>query len=407
MKFRMTNSITFLHAADLHLDSPFKGISDVPEQVFHSMRESTFRAFDNLIQTALDQKVDFILLVGDLFDEKKQSLKAQLHLREGFLRLQKRQIDVFISYGNHDHIEGNTYPITYPNNVHIFPDEKVRALAYMKNDKHMANIYGFSYMKRDVRENKATQYTIRNDAVPFHIGMLHGTLHGNQAHDPYAPFRLEDLQREAFDYWALGHIHKREIVQENPPVVYPGNIQGRHRNESGDKGCYYVTLNETGATSQFIPLQHVTIIEEEIDITSCKTITEINDTLSVQLNDVSTDLQLIHLTCLAKEEQIDSLGLIERFPELIDLINEDSLQQSAWSYIYRYQITNVDADKQRVDALFMNEINEAVDGISIPDAIDDLYSHRQAKKHLQTVDEKSLLKRAIDYVTEEMSKKVR
>src|SRR5699024_8631256 len=141
--------------------------------------------------------------------------------RDGFLRLQKNNIDVFLSYGNHDYIEGNTYPITYPTNVHIFSNEEVTAIPFVKNGEPLANIYGFSYVKRDVRENKAEQFTIKNETIPFHIGMLHGTLHGNQEHDPYAPFTLEDLQGESFDYWALGHIHKSEIIQENPPAVYP------------------------------------------------------------------------------------------------------------------------------------------------------------------------------------------
>lgn len=403
----MTNSVTFLHAADLHLDSPCKGFSDVPEQVFKTMRESTFRAFDNLIQTAIDKQVDFILLVGDLFDEKKQSLKAQLHLREGFIRLQQNDIDVFISYGNHDFIEGNTYPITYPDNVYIFPNEKVTAIPYIKNGYPIANIYGFSYVKRDVRENKAEQFTIQNDSVPFHIGMLHGTLHGNQDHDPYAPFRLEDLQREPFDYWALGHIHKRAVIQENPPVVYPGNIQGRHRNESGAKGCYYVTLNHVEVGLQFIPLQHVTIVEKQIDLTSYKTIPEMRGAIVAQLNDVKVNVCLVHLTCVTNDEQIETLGLTDRIQELIDMINEQSLQGSAWSYIYRYRITSIDENKQRVDSFFMKEITEAAKLIDITDAIDDLYSHTQAKKQLNMPNEAEFKKRAIQYVTEEMSKKVR
>src|SRR5699024_8283616 len=127
---------------------------------------------------------------------------------------------------------------------YIFPDEQVTSFPYIKNDQTIANIYGFSYVKRDVKENKAKQFTIKHNEAIYHIAMLHGSLHGDQDHDPYAPFRLEDLQREPFDYWALGHIHKRAIIQEKPPIVYPGNIQGRHRKESGAKGCYYIEMNQ-------------------------------------------------------------------------------------------------------------------------------------------------------------------
>src|SRR5699024_10608863 len=127
----------------------------------------------------------------------------------------------------------------------------------------LAHIHGFSYVTRDVRGNKAQHYTIKDDTVPFNIAMLHGTLHGNHEHDPYAPFRLEDLQREPFDYWALGHIHKRSVVQKKPPIVYPGNIQGRHRKERGRKGCYYVDMNQFETTLEFIPLQQVKIVAKQ------------------------------------------------------------------------------------------------------------------------------------------------
>lgn len=401
----MTHSVTFLHAADLHLDSPFKGFTDVPEQVFRTMRESTFRAFDNLIQTAIDKQVDFILLVGDLFDEKKQSLKAQLHLRDGFIQLQKNNIAVFLSYGNHDYIEGNTYPITYPSNVHIFPNEKITAIPFIKNGKPLANIYGFSYVKRDIRENKANQFKIENNVIPFHIGMLHGTLHGNQEHDPYAPFRLDDLQQEPFDYWALGHIHKRGVVQDSPPVVYPGNIQGRHRNESGTKGCYFVTLNRMGAELEFIPLQHVTIIDKRINLSPYKTIPEIKEAIMAQLGDNTANPRLIHMTYETNEAQIETLGLTDRLGELIDMVNEEALQNSRWSYIYRYQLMNTDENKHRVDSFFMKEITEAAQTIDVTAAIDDLYSHPKAKKQLYTPNDAELKQRAIKYVTEQMLNK--
>lgn len=406
-RFRMSNSITFLHAADLHLDSPFKGISDVPEQVFQTMRESTFKAFNELIQTAIEKQVNFVLLVGDLFDEKKQSLKAQLHLREGFLRLQENEIDVFLSYGNHDYIKGNEYPITYPDNVHVFPDENVTTIPYKEKGKNLANIYGFSYVNRDVRENKAEQFTIDKNQIGYHIAMLHGSLHGNQEHNPYAPFRLEDLQGEAFDYWALGHIHKRNVIQTEPPVIYPGNIQGRHRKESGPKGCYYVKMDSTGAELQFIPLQHVTILDYEIDIRNYETIAQIKTALIKKLKENQSELELIHLTFISDEEQAEVLGLHKRLDELVDIINETLLNETYWKYIYDCKINIVDEGRINVDSFFMKEIKEAVKNIDYEEIIDDLYSHPQAKKQLQISDEEKIIEQAIEYVTEEMSKKVR
>src|SRR5690625_3998228 len=172
----MNPSISFIHAADLHIDSPFKGMRNAPENVFESVRHSTFDAYDRLIDTALEKAVDFVLIVGDLFDHEQQSLKAQLHVKKGFERLEAADIAVYLSYGNHDYIEGNHYPIEFPENVHTFSEANVTAKPFTKDDETIAHIYGFSYVQRDVRENKATQFTVTNETIPYHIAMLHGTL---------------------------------------------------------------------------------------------------------------------------------------------------------------------------------------------------------------------------------------
>src|SRR5699024_6918698 len=121
----MSQHVSFLHAADLHLDSPFSGLTHVPEHLFHDIRESTFTAFENLVETAIEKEVDFVLRAGDLFDNEKQTLKAQIHLRNGFQKLEKHHINVYVSYGNHDFVNGNVHPITYPDNVYEFTEEKV------------------------------------------------------------------------------------------------------------------------------------------------------------------------------------------------------------------------------------------------------------------------------------------
>src|SRR5690625_6385033 len=87
--------------------------------------------------------------------------------------------------------------------------------------------------------------------------MVRGSLHSNTGYGVYAPFYLRDLVEKDFDYWALGHIHQREILKENPHIVYPGNIQGRNRKEQGEKGCYYVTLSQASTTVSFVTLQAI------------------------------------------------------------------------------------------------------------------------------------------------------
>src|SRR5699024_7401917 len=123
---------------------------------------------------------------------------------------------------------------------------------YQKNGQPLVSIYGFSYVNRAVHTNKAKEYDINDQQqIPFHIAMLHGSVSTNTDHDVYAPFRLSDLTSRDFDYWALGHIHKRQVLHTDPYIVYPGNIQGRNRKETGEKGCYHVTISPEDTTISF------------------------------------------------------------------------------------------------------------------------------------------------------------
>src|SRR5690625_165141 len=176
----MTKQISFIHAADLHLDSPFQGLAQTPKQIFQNIQESTFVALDKLVRVAIQKEVDFVLLVGDLFDNERQSLKAQIRLRKAFEELRNYNISVYLSYGNHDHVNGNIHPVTYPDNVFIFPDENVRQFIYKRNGEALATIHGFSYENRSVTKKKVNEYKVNDHHITFHIATLHGSLQNNQ-----------------------------------------------------------------------------------------------------------------------------------------------------------------------------------------------------------------------------------
>src|SRR5699024_12842832 len=138
----MSEGIKFIHAADLHLDSPFIGLSDLDEELFENIKESTFTALNNLIEEAIKHQVDFVLIVGDLFDNSEQSLKAKIKLKEAFEKLNTYDIKVYLSYGNHDLTQSNLYTVVYPNNVYIYPVKQVTYIIHYQNNKPLANIYG-------------------------------------------------------------------------------------------------------------------------------------------------------------------------------------------------------------------------------------------------------------------------
>jgi exonuclease SbcD len=244
--------VRFLHTADLHLDSPFQGLSYLPPAFFNRIQNSTFESLKNIVDIALEQEVDFVVIAGDLYDGHNRSLRAQSKLRDQFERLGEKGIHIYICHGNHDHLGGQWTTLTWPSNVHLFTKEEVDVIPFVKGGKPLAHLYGFSYHNQSVLENKSTQYE-KIAGAPFHIGVLHGTAEGNIEHDRYAPFSISHLLEKEFDYWALGHIHKRQTLYDDPPIIYPGNIQGLHRNEAGEKGCYVIDLDGRRTSYTFHP----------------------------------------------------------------------------------------------------------------------------------------------------------
>jgi len=265
--------VTFIHAADLHLDSPMSGLKHLPPSIFKKLQESTFEAFTKIVDSAIFHNVDFIILAGDLFDGEDRSIRAQTRFRKEMERLAECGIAVYAVHGNHDHMDGRWAHLPLPENVHIFSHE-VEVAKHIAENGTSVHLYGFSYPKRHVAERMIDQYS-RENGADLHIGILHGSFEGSSDHAQYAPFRINDLLEKDFDYWALGHIHKREILITQPPVIYPGNIQGRNRKETGPKGCYLVELDSSGAKTEFLEAAPVIWENAEIDASKSESYQEI------------------------------------------------------------------------------------------------------------------------------------
>ncbi|EAF2058593.1 exonuclease SbcCD subunit D [Listeria monocytogenes] len=256
--------IQFLHMADLHLDSPFIGLSTLPQPLFSAIQESTFQSLERITTVAIKEAVDFVLIAGDIYDSEDQSVRAQARFSKEMKRLEVANIPVFMIHGNHDFIEKHKEKLTLPSNVHVF-SEQVEVMSHKTATGVSVNIYGFSYNERHIRSSRVDKYKIQGNA-DFHIALLHGSeVSSSEEHDLYAPFRVQEISKKGFDYWALGHIHKRQLLAESPSIYYPGNIQGRNRKESGEKGASIITLSEASTTIDFIGTSP--IIWEEAVIT--------------------------------------------------------------------------------------------------------------------------------------------
>lgn len=382
----MNREIRFIHAADLHLDSPFKGLVNTPLPIFNEIKESTFLALDYLVEAAINKQVDFILISGDLFDNEKQSLKAQIRLKRAFERLEEKTINVYLSYGNHDYINGNIHQVTYPENVHVFPDDTVRSFLFKKAGMPLASITGFSYVNRAVKVNKTSEYAIQYPDAAMHIAMLHGSIQGNADHDTYAPFQLSELVNHDFDYWALGHIHKRTVLKENPPIIYPGNIQGRHRKEIGEKGCYYVKLSKTNIEQCFIPLQAILFTPLTLEVSSDLNIYQLEAAIQKGLEEKIADSpQLIDLTLSSDNDALTTWQSTGELEEMIEIINETINDNHPWLHIFHTSIqVNQKFRSYKGDGEhFLDELSARFDETVIEAYLKELFQHKQARKYLE------------------------
>ena len=251
----MSDSFRFIHAADLHVDSPFRGLTEVPSHMREALQGATFQAVSNLVDTAIAEKVDFVVIAGDLFDSADRSLRAQLALQREWQRLHANGMQLFVIHGNHDPLSGQQAALRWPDSVHFFGAAGVEQVpAYTRSGEIAAYITGVSYRSSSVTANLAASYVARQDGS-YGIALLHGNVDGQAGHDPYAPCKLDELVGAGFHYWALGHIHQRTVLHEYPHVVYSGNTQGRHAKETGAKGCYVVDVSASYETSlRFVPL---------------------------------------------------------------------------------------------------------------------------------------------------------
>ena len=243
----------FIHAADLHIDSPLRGLDRYDGAPVERLRTATRSAFERLIDTAISEHVDFLLLAGDIYDCDWQDFHTGLFFRGQMVRLEREGIRVFIVQGNHDAQGVISKQLVLPPNVTVFSS---RAAHTIRLDDRSVAIHGRSFPERAVDEDLVPSYP---PPVPgfFNIGLLHTSLTGRAGHDTYAPTDLPTLNHKGYDYWALGHVHAREVIAERPRIVFPGNLQGRHAKETGPKGCELMTVEAGRIESEFVALDVV------------------------------------------------------------------------------------------------------------------------------------------------------
>ena len=316
----------FIHTADLHLDSPFLGLKNhsLPDDLWEKIHQSTFDSFQKIIDEAINDQVDFVLLVGDLFDREERSVAADAFLMAQLNRLKDHEIDAFISFGNHDYSTADPSSFGYPDNTYVFSNQ-VETKKYRLDNGQVVAISGFSFDKQWITDPMIQDYPQAFSDATWNIGMLHGSLSTlNSPEANYAPFTLNQLEEKGYDYWALGHIHKRQALNKQGTINYSGNTQGRHINETGEKGFLLVESDGSQLTSRFQSTAPIIWDFMAVSVAQ-QPVKQLAESIMSQLADQHFDqLHLLRLQ-LKSDQQLDSelLGQIAS-GELLDAIQQSN-----------------------------------------------------------------------------------
>lgn len=400
----------FIHAADLHIESPYKGVKSLNKKLGETLVQRGFEAYDQLIETCINEAVDFLLIAGDSFDSESGSLGAQYRFFSGLEKLQKHGINVYIICGNHDPLNRWAKNFQLPDNVFRFNANAVQQEVFSKDGKALASIYGVSYGEKE-EFNGLAEHFKRTDQNSFAIGMLHGMLSGKEGHTPYCPFTLDQLRASGMDYWALGHIHKREIIhKKNPIAVYSGNIQGRHFNETGEKGCYLIEVERGSVTEQkFIQLSNIIFERSELDINDIENM----DVLFAEIDALKERLlaknqsYMLRITLTGNTNLYSELTDQQSVGELLKSINAQNNYDRDFVYIDRLinqtqPIIDLEARKKASD--FLADLIQRFDQYErdpkqLADLERDLFEEvksSKAGKSLDLITEKETLKEILE-----------
>src|SRR5687768_3130533 len=235
-------SFRFVHASDLHLDSPFRGLGDASASLRDRLQKATLGALERIVTHTIDSKSDFLVIAGDLYDSKDRSLRALVSFRKQMERLAERNIPAYIVHGNHDPLNGWGSGFKLPPNVTTFSG-RTESEPFIRRGREVARITGVSYTRERVTDNLANSFK-PTEGSPYSVAVLHANVGAQKGHADYAPATVDELTAAGFDYWALGHVHTRAVLAAEPAmVVYSGNPQGRNPRETGPRGCYQVDVD--------------------------------------------------------------------------------------------------------------------------------------------------------------------
>jgi len=312
----------FVHAADLHLDTPFEGLGRVDERVAAALRDASLEALEALANLAIEREAAFVLVAGDVYDGAERGVRAQLAFRRAVDRLARAGVQTLVVHGNHDPVlDGWTAVRRWPEGVHVFGADEVTSRPVERDGELLAVVHGVSYAHRDTAENLALRFARCGDDV-LQIGLLHANVGADGAHAAYSPCTVDDLARSGLDYWALGHVHGHAVLRAGRPwAVYPGSLQGRspHVGERGAKGACVVEVADGAVVGvEHVALDRVRFEVQDVDVDGVRDVGELEGLLA--------DRGAAALTAADGRSVLLRARLVGRGPVHADLARDGAVQ---------------------------------------------------------------------------------
>lgn len=258
----------FLHIADVHLDSPFLGLSFLPSELFCQIKNAIQLSFEKAVNFAIDNDVDLVLLAGDTFDSIHPTPQSKIFFANQIKRLVDRQSQVVMVLGNHDYSQIDDLLLNEsPYFKIIGSNEQIEQVDFMTKSQYKYRVVGFSYQHNHITEDIIAKYPPKSTSI-YTIGLAHaGMKQSSVDQNNYAPFTLNEVKDLNYDYFALGHIHLRQVLSQEPWIVYSGNLQGRHVNEKDAKGFYFGQVDEQSQNTQLQFIDVSPIVWQTVDLT--------------------------------------------------------------------------------------------------------------------------------------------
>ncbi|WP_284278458.1 metallophosphoesterase family protein [Mesorhizobium huakuii] len=231
----------FVHTADIHLDSPLRSLAMRNPALAELVGDASRQAFISIVDLCLAERVDALVVAGDLYDGDQTSMKTARFLASQMTRLHQAGVRVFKIRGNHDALSRISKQLMFPETVTIFSGRSQSVLQTAGGLDVM--FHGLSFASPKAPDSLLPKYSAPSEGA-VNVGIMHTSLAGSPGHDVYAPCSVADLHSHGFDYWALGHIHVRQVHPGASTVVMPGLPQGRDINEAGEKSVTLVTIRD-------------------------------------------------------------------------------------------------------------------------------------------------------------------